>query len=90
MLYYKDHWTGWPCYKDIEDLEFSINRLGQSLEPCIDEVELTLQAIKANKQLMCYLRRRSKAYKRSVRNQQNPLRSKKCKHGRQQRTRRRK
>lgn len=81
MVYYKD--LNW-------ELQRSFNNLGLSVEACVDELKLLAQAIKANIRLMRYLRNKSRAYKRSVRNQQNPIHSKKCKHGRQQRTRRRK
>lgn len=61
--------------------------LDQTVEKSIDKIELLNQSIECYNKLRIYIRRRKKkAYKRSVRNQQNPIHTKKCKHGRQQRT----
>lgn len=67
----------------------SLIYLNKTVEKSIDEIRLLKESIECYSKLRIYLRRRNKAYKRSVRNQQNPIHAKKCKHGRQQRTKKR-
>ena len=67
----------------------SLVNLERTVEKSIDKIDLLNQSIECYNKLRIYIRHRNKAYKRSVRNQQNPIHTKKCKHGRQQRTKRR-